>query len=121
MKRFGIIFNEADPEPIELMLGLLGIIWGIDFFWPGVSLIKISPAYYVWGISFFIYGVLQLSVLTFFNHNELKKRVLLFSILVWAFLDFIILFYSSSLLGLLHYTLFTLCGMWAYRRRAYGK
>ena len=124
MTRIGLFLFYRQYEVGELLLGLLGVIWGLWILNPFIdpfelefynSFLCLAPGW-VWGLGVFLIGLFTIIAAVCKHKYYFRATALLINIFLWSFIAsrFLVAVYAST--GFPVYFIVALTAVWLYLR-----
>ena len=118
------ILNNHDIEPIELLLGLLSVMFGIWILNPYTNTFNTVSSFRVisnifnesvFGSIMFAVGLIQLYCI-FRDHYKIEKNIAILSAVIWSFITVSFIYSNVAAVGIPIYLLFTISNLWVFYR-----
>lgn len=124
IKRVGFFLFYRQYEIGDILLGILGILWGLWVANPLMDtlalesyagFISVVPEW-VWGIGMLVLGIFTLTAAVCKHRYYFRAITLLLNVLIWSFISFQFLMGAPANTGFVVYLVVALDSVWAYLR-----
>lgn len=124
--RFLMILRNSDPEIIELMSGVIGVLWGLQLLNPtavtfdggrGWAAMQATAPEEIWGTLYLAGGILQILVLLVMP-KQVRGATAFCAALSWALVSLMIWYANPISTGVVTYGVIAAGQVWAFWRVA---